>query len=127
MYTTKSRNSSSPRVKWEILILGLMTVVIALALVVLNFCRDSLTDAHLFVAVLAAYGWMFGLFVAMLGVTAIIEEFLPSYRKAKKFKKQQKFRKELKSALRESDRFSAQMAAARLKDFEEKFPKYRRV
>ena len=121
---TKKSGTPSPRVKWEILILGLMTVVIALALVVLNFCRDSLTDAPLFVAVLAAYGWMLGLMAAALGVGAIIEDFLPSYRKAKNFKDQMNYRAAVKSAVRESIRSNERKDNAIYQKFLEENPQY---
>ena len=120
----KSHTSSRPHAKWGILILGLMTVVIEIALVVLNFSRDALTEAPLFVVFLAAYGWIFGALAALLGVTAIIEEFLPSYRKAKEFKALKNYRAAVKSAVRDSVRSNQRMENALYKEFLEKNPEY---
>ena len=124
MYTKKSHNSSRPHAKWGICVLGMMTIVIEIALILLNLCRDSLTEAPLFVAVLAAYGWLFGALLAMLGISAIVEEFLPSYHKVKQFKALKNYRKAVKSAVRESVRSNERKNNAIYKEFLKENPQY---
>lgn len=123
----KSGNSSSPRIKWEVLLVGIIVTAIAIAMMFLCFFRELMVGFPLPLVAVVAYGWPFGLMAGTFSVAAIFEEFLPSYREAKEFKERQNFFKKVKSALRESRRFSDHKAAERMEDFERCFPKYRRV
>ena len=117
MNTTKSRNSSSPRIKWEVLLVGIVVILMAIAMLVLCFFRELMDGFPLPLVAAVAYGWPFGLMAGTFSVAAIIEEFLPSYRRHKVFKYQTAVKAAVRKSLRSNERKAYQ-------DFLEANPKY---
>lgn len=117
MYTKNSRNSSSPRVKWEVLLVGIIVIAMAITMLVLCFFRELMDGAPLPLVAAVAYGWPFGLLAGAFSVSAIIEDFLPSYRRHKVFKYKAAVVSAVKKSLRSNERKAYQ-------DFLEANPKY---
>ena len=121
MYTTKSRNSSSPRIKWEVLLVGIVVIAIAIAMLVLCFFRELMDGFPLPLVAVVAYGWPVGLFAGAFSVSAIIEDFLPSYKRYKAFKHKEEYKVAVKKTVAKSLRSNERKA---YKDFLEANPKY---
>ena len=85
------KTNRRPHVKWGALIIGIMSLLTEVALFALNIYANTgklaeVTD-NLGIALLAAYGWLFGgFFLVVLGIEYIREDFLPSYKEYKAWK-----------------------------------------
>ena len=117
MDTMKSRNSSSPRIKWEVLLVGIIVIAMAIAMMFLCFFRELMDGFPLPLVAVVAYGWPFGLMAGAFSVAAIIEEFLPSYRRHKVFKYKTAVEAAVRKSLRSNERKVFQ-------DFLETHPEY---
>lgn len=100
--------NTRPRIKWEAIIFCILALAVQIALIALNWYANTgnLADANVGVGLLAAYGWLAWLIITACSLSYIFEEFIPSYRKAKAWDKQQQIiRAERKARNEEYNRF----------------------
>lgn len=100
----KTRISSRPRVKWEMLLIGIVAISIAITMLVLCFFRELMHGAPLHLVAVVAYGWPFGLIAGAAGISAIVEEFLPSCIRYNSFKQQEEYKAAVNAAVKKSIR-----------------------
>lgn len=125
MQQKEARISSRPHVKWEMLLVGIVAISIAVTMLFLCFFRELMVGAPLHLVAVVAYGWPFALLAGMVGISAIAEEFLPSYRRYKTFKQQEDYKTAVKAAVRKSIRSNQRKDRALYEEFLEENPQYK--
>jgi len=100
--TRTKKNSQKPHVKWGSLIGAVACLLLAVALIVLNFTKTLI--GFLPIDIFIAYGMFVAFLPLLIGVTLLMEEFVPSYTKYKTYEARRRYVYAVRKAVRESQR-----------------------
>lgn len=115
--------STKPHVKWGHLTGAIAITLVALLLIILNMSRTIF--GYVAIDIFIGYGPFVALFLLLIAVLLLVEDFLPSFAKHKAWKRKKDYMKAVKSATMESVKSNLRYERAQMNEFLKAHPQYK--